>query len=103
MKKTWGDIADEFLACKTPEEARVWLATEVEREIEEFKLPREQAEANIRSSLGYMMGYYDDETAARMQKLLNLVHPILPWVGKEPNSDEHMEEALAQGIKIGKR
>ena len=103
MSKTWGEIADEFLACKTKDEAEAWLKSEVARSVKEFDQTPEIAGSNLRSSLGYMMGYYDDATAARMQKLLDLIHPVLPWVGKEPSTSETSKKAFEIGLEMGKK
>jgi len=37
---------------------------------------REVAENKVRQNLGYVAGYYDDETRARIEKLYKCEHPI---------------------------
>ena len=96
--RTWGDITAEFMECKTKEEAKKWLEKEVARMVEEHKMNPIKATKTLLSSLGYMMGYYSDEEAARMQKLLDLTHPILPWVGKEPTTPENLNKAYRAGL-----
>lgn len=49
-----------------------------------------------------MMGYYDDDTAARMHKMLGLIHPILPWVGRIGGTKETMQAAFSVGKLMGK-
>jgi hypothetical protein len=103
MSKTWGEVANELLRCKTRGEAEQWLAEEVQRMATEYKITPSTAETNLRDSLGYFMGYYDSETAERMQKLLNLRHPFLPWIGKRPTMAGDAEKALEIGKEIGQK
>jgi len=101
MTKTWGDLAKEFIACETKDQAEKWLKAEIARSVEQYKHTPKEAESILRSSLGYMMGYYDDDTAMKMQRLLDLTHPLLPWVGKEPTTLDRLDDAFEIGKSFG--
>lgn len=62
--KTMGELLNAVTACKTTEEATVFLS-EYSKE-----------DSYARENIGYLIGYCDSETRARLYKLFNLSHPL---------------------------
>lgn len=60
-------------------------------------LTRDQAEAIDRSNIGYWTGYFDSETAQRVNRLFKTQHPILGGQIRTP------EEIFNLGMEMGKR
>ncbi len=79
---TYGDIGKCITSIKTREEAQEFLAL--------YKSDCEYAEHNI----GYISGYYDNETASRIRDLFHVHHPIFG------NKNPSPEEALEAGKKM---
>ena len=103
--KTYSEIMDELLACKTQKEAKVWFEVSAREHAKVLGFPEVESARIFRERLGYMLGFYDDETARRAQKLLGLTHPILPWVGKEKytSEKENLKKAFEAGVAFGKK
>jgi len=80
--KTWSDILNGFAACRTKKQAQKWLEKTVYDHASQHGISTEKSKEVILQSLGYAMGYYIDKEARRQQRLLNLTHPVLPWIGK---------------------
>lgn len=76
MSKTYGQQFDEANACKTEVEAAAWLEKEIARHVKEFGQTPEKAKEVILINIGYMAGYYDSETAHRINRLFGAEHPI---------------------------
>jgi len=71
---TYGDIMDAILACETPEEMRACM--------DAYRAENPHADGSI----GYMTGYYDNETAKRVKRWLGVRHPIFD--GHDPTPKE---------------
>lgn len=91
------------------------LASEVENEeqanvlidvltawlMQQRNVGREDAEDTIRVNLGYLGGYADHETRARIERLFKVEHPFFGSIAKNgPPTPEH---AFALGIAYGER
>lgn len=84
--KTYGEQFKSAIACKTKDDARIWLDEEIAQYQREYKMPAQEAKKVILSNLGYMAGYYDQETATKVLELFGAAHPILgtDYFGKDP-------------------
>lgn len=51
MAKTWGQYADELIACKTPEDANLWLTQAIKEHSQAHSYSLEKSEWMIRESL----------------------------------------------------
>jgi hypothetical protein len=63
-------------------------------------LVREEARAIVMENIGYLSGYFDRETAARILRLFGARHPVFGAIEEWPKTPE---ETMALGIKMGKR
>lgn len=81
--KTWGDIMRIVESIDNETDAQDFMA--------EYRKVNKYADENI----GYASGYCSDETAARIQKLFKVTHPI--FGDKRPTA----AEAFAEGQKLG--
>lgn len=99
---TYREQFESALKCETKEEAEHWMKTEVERYMRLFPgiHTRRETINMIKQNLGYMAGYYDDETAKKIHRLFGAVHPIFG------TADYHgkvtPEEALMRGKILAK-
>lgn len=84
-KKTWGQTMNELMACKSKKEAQEWFEKEVNDHSSAHSYPKHESYRILKESLGYMIGYYDEKTGKRIQKLLDLCHPVFPWLYQETN------------------
>ncbi len=84
-KKTWGKTMNELMACKSKDEAQKWFEKEVTEHSIAHSFQKYESFRILKESLGYMMGYYDKKTGKRIQKLLDLCHPVFPWLYQETN------------------
>jgi hypothetical protein len=73
----------------------------VEHAMEAYGLPREEAEAIERRSLGYFAGYYDCSVRERVERLFRCEHPIFGSIAK--NGPPSGLEAFVKGIVLGIR
>lgn len=92
---TYREMFDSAMKCETPEKAADWLAFESGRHAGRFSTTREEAEKVLRGNLGYMAGYYDHETARKVQRLFGAVHPIFG------SADYHQTVSPEQAFKMG--
>jgi hypothetical protein len=96
-KKKGEDFSfDALVAVKTKEEA----ATKLHNYIDFIQksnedMPLERATFIARSNIGYVSGYYDDETMKRIQELYEIPHPIFGFKIPTP------KEAFDAGVKWG--
>lgn len=73
---TWGEWFESAIACKTEEDAKAWLDIEIKRHKKLYGNSKRKALPLIHSNLGYMAGYYDQETASKVLALFGAAHPI---------------------------
>lgn len=93
--ETYSQQFKAALACETNEQAEVWMEKEVEHYVEHHGKTPTEAIAIIKSNIGYMAGYYDDETARKIHRLFNAVHPIFG------TSTYHADLSGVDAFKIG--
>ncbi len=84
--KTLGDMSDAVQAITTKTEALQFMDAY-------RKLNPEHADENI----GYLTGYFNNETRAKMQDLFEVAHPIFGRSSISP------EGALAKGFELGNK
>lgn len=60
---------------------------------------RVKAEAIVREALGYMAGYYCNNTRERVERLFKCEHPIFGAIAKK--GAVTADEAFAIGLKLG--
>lgn len=80
-------------------EAREYFEALVLRSMRRFSQGREEAEAAIKSNLGYYAGYYDNETRSRVERLFLCAHPVfgpISVVGP-PTAKEAFQKGLEAG------
>ncbi len=80
MSKTYGEEFNEAMRCDTQAKADAWLAREIAQRGLEFGQSPKEAEYIIKANLGYMAGYYNHETAQKVQRLFGAVHPVFGTV-----------------------
>jgi len=90
---TYKDQFESAMKCTTKEEADLWLVIEVDRYEREFGIPANEALATIRINLGYMAGYYDRGTSAKVRDLFGAMHPIFGDLAANPPTAEQAFEA----------
>ena len=100
---TIGDVFAKANGVKSQAEADAFYEEYVRYMMTECSehLNREQAERIVKSNLGYVAGYYDDATRARIEKLYHCSHPIFGSI--EKNGAPSGEQAFAMGQQIGKK
>jgi len=82
MNKTFGEMFDEALACRTPEEGEEWLNNYAQEMYEEFPETADSSEAakkTILWNLGYMTGYYDKEEVNHIYRIFGIGHPLFGY------------------------
>jgi len=62
-----------------------------------FGTSRDEAEKIERANLGFVAGYYDNETRARVESLFSCEHPVFGSI--EKNGPPTAHEAFAAGVK----
>ena len=82
--KTYGDIGNALKEFKSPEEAR------------EFMRLYSETTPHAYANVGYITGYFDGETAARLQEWCQTSHPIFGRTRPTP------EQAIEAGKKLGR-
>lgn len=95
-KITIGDKYHPAMKITDPKEAEEYFEACVQHTML-FGKSREEAEKSERSNLGYFAGYYDNETARRVNLLFGAVHPIFGSMEPTP------EEAFKMGQKLAKK
>ncbi len=102
---TYGDLYEPAMRVKTKKDAEAYLMALVDHAMkQEAEKPRKEERRSrdaivniIKSNIGYWTGYYDGETAARVQGLFGAVHPI--FGATRPTQ----EEALKKGMELGRK
>ncbi len=93
---TLGNKYGPAMKITDPEEAVVYLNMCI-RHCQKYGVAHKEAETIERTNIGYWAGYYDRVTAARVQHLFNVTHPVFGDVEHWPTA----EEAFAMGKVIG--
>ena len=73
--QTYGEQFESALRCETPAEAELWMEQEVRHYVEHHNTSPLQAIDIIKYNLGYMAGYYSNETAEKIKRLFSAPHP----------------------------
>ncbi len=94
---SYGDQFRAALACKTKQEADDWLAKEIQYYEDEYNKAADEARSTIMNNLGYMAGYYDHETAVKIEKLFGALHPIFG------SATYHKDITPEQAFNAGKK
>jgi len=81
---TYGDVMNAVQGCATQEEAK------------EFMRLYEAENPHAKDNVGYMAGYFDNDTKYRIFDWFGVTHPIFG------NTDPTFNEALLAGIKMGR-
>lgn len=79
----------------TKDKAAALVDAEAAEAAEFYKMPIEDARANLLANIGYCTGYYDNATADRILDLFETEHPIFGRTHPTP------EEAWAKGLEMG--
>ena len=95
-KATFGDKYRSAMKITDPKEAKEYFEACVQHTML-FGKSREEAEKTERDNIGYFAGYYDSETAKRVNLLFGAVHPIFGSVEPTP------EEAFKAGQKLAEK
>ena len=98
---TSGEQFDAAMKCETREEAEEWLEGETRHLVDYHEKSVPEAIEIIKSNLGYMAGYYEHETAQKVHRLFNAVHPVF----KSANYHRTVtsEQAFKIGLEAGKK
>ena len=95
--KTYGQMMNEALAINNQDEADKWFAEEVKAMQEANpEWDSEKCVSVVRSNLGYMAGYYNDNVAQHVHKFFNANHPIFG------GSDYHKTMSPTKAFNKGK-
>jgi len=94
---TYRQQFDGANACKTREEADAWMRAEIARYLYEFGVPAKEAKQVILGNIGYMAGYFGNETRDRIYRLFGAEHPIFGTKHPTP------EEAFQAGIDFARK
>lgn len=73
---TFGQLYDPAMEITNQADADAWFERCVAHVMAVRPCDREQAEYVVRFNIGYWTGYYDYETAVRVERLFRAVHPI---------------------------
>ena len=91
---TIGDLYRPAMEITDQQEADEYLAHLINRQMVCYGVAAEEGYANELRNLGYFAGYYDRETAVRVQVLFGAVHPIIP-------QGASADEIFALGMELG--
>ena len=94
MSKTYGEQFDSAMKCQTVGKAKKWLDSEIRYAVNMYGQTPEEAKRVILTNLAYMAGYYDHETA---QKVNRLFGPI--FGGADYHETVTPEQAFDAGVK----
>ncbi len=73
---TYGEIFKEACECETPEDVERFMKKRVQAYRDAGDTASEEKiRAAIRYDLGYMTGYYSDETAEKIKRMFSAPHP----------------------------
>lgn len=84
---TIGDKYGPAMSITDLEGAREYFEACVEHTMR-FGKTREEAKVIERANLGYVAGYYDEETRRRVERLFGAQHPLLGAVDETPSPGE---------------
>lgn len=73
---TAGELYDQIFATQTPEQAAEHLAALIERQVRMTGCSEDEARQIHLSNIGYIAGYGDAESFARVMKLYGSSHPV---------------------------
>lgn len=85
---TIGDLSDAVLAIARSDDQAA-----ADRFMAQYRAESEHADANI----GYMSGYYDTDTMAKVQRMFGVAHPIFGT-----RTDVPAEEAFEAGKRMAR-
>ena len=97
MNRSYREQFDSALACNTKEEAELWMEKEVDYYVKKYGESPTEAASIIKTNLGYMAGYYDDDSAKKIHHLFNAVHPIFG------TSTYHLDMTAKEAFELGKK
>lgn len=75
---TLREVYDPAMKIETQEEADAYFEELMDWGMADGKFTRDHVEKVQRENLAYWAGYYDHATRARVEKLFQCRHPILP-------------------------
>jgi hypothetical protein len=73
---TIGQKYGAAMEIKTEAEAKEYLELCIQHNMRNSSRTRDEADVMERMNIGYYAGYYDTETAQRVMRLFNCVHPF---------------------------
>lgn len=94
---TYAEEFESALKCTTKAEADIWLAQNIAWRGEAFGQSPVEAERVVKANLGYMAGYYNAETAKKIDALFGAGHPIFG------GSDYFATVSPKQAFELGKK
>lgn len=97
---TYGEQFRSAMQCETQEDAEVWMKREIKKYMDEFGYDEEKTRKIILTNLGYIAGYYDHDTAQKIDRLFGAEHPI--FGSSTYHQDMSPEEAFDLGQKTAK-
>ena len=97
---TYGEIYGPAMEITDQQEADEFFDSLVSGSMYAFSMSREDTEALVRHNLGYIAGYYDNETRERVERLFKCEHPVFGSI--EENGPPTMEAAFQAGLSMGK-
>jgi hypothetical protein len=74
--RTYSEQFNEALACGTPAEARAWFITEVKYYMSDHGKSLRDARIAVKSNLGYMAGFANEEAAKKIYELFGAERPL---------------------------
>lgn len=94
---TYGELYNNIGDVTTREEAKAYLNVLVDYAMIHFNLTKEKALEMELHNIGYVSGYYDQDTHNKILELFDTTHPIF---GK---SIPTPEEAMRKGKELGRK
>jgi hypothetical protein len=87
--------------ARTQEQADRVLSALIKKFTTDYAYSAAEAEDIVRKNIGYLGGYCDDETRARIERLFRVEHPFFGSI--EKNGPPSPEQAFAMGYALGER
>lgn len=88
------------LSCRTKDEAKILVDAATSAALEdEPTMTATDARTIVLSNIGYMSGYYDRATAARLLDLFETRHPFFGAIEEWPKT---VEETFERGLAMGR-
>ena len=98
---SWGELLGPAMAITDQAEADVYFEKLVKFGMrKDGEISREDAEGNLRSSLGYYAGYYRQETRLRVECLFKCEHPVF---GDAQKGVPTPQEAFDKGVELARK